>query len=132
MRLQELIRDTKKEYPLSVVLAKSGNFYITYDDDGFILSYLFSYQINDNKVGFPINSIDKVLNKLKESKVNVIIIDSNINYKYEDNNYSDVLYKAKREYYNDLNTKLLIDEIEFLIKNNPDNINIIRNFINEL
>ena len=132
MKLQELIKNTKREYSSSVVLAKSGTFYIAYGDDSYVLSYLFSYQINDNKVGFPVNSIDKVLEKLKEKKINVIIINSDIKYEFEDNNYDNVLYNAKKEYYNDLNAKLLMDEIGFVVKNNPDNIDKIRSFINEL
>ena len=36
-----------------VKLRKSGTFYNTFDDDCYILYYLFGYGINNMKVGFP-------------------------------------------------------------------------------
>lgn len=132
MKLQDLIKSIKSEYPETIVLAKSGTFYITYDDDAYIMNYLFSYQINDNKIGFPINSLSKVLEKLNEYEINIKIIDTDINNEYANNKYNEILYKARKKYFNEINAKLLMEEIEFLLKSNPDNINKIRKFLNEL
>lgn len=132
MKLQDLMKNIKNDNLQTIVLAKSGSFYIAYDEDAYIMNYLFSYQINDNKIGFPIGSLSKVLEKLEEAKINNKVFDTDIDNKYEDNRYNEVLYVARRNYFNEVNAKLLMEEIEFLLKSNPDNINKIRNFINEL
>ena len=52
-----------------LLIFKSGRFYNTYGDDSIILNYLFGYKIiKENKVGFPINSLVKVLNTLEDKK----------------------------------------------------------------
>ena len=46
--------DLKVRYPDSLVLVKKGSFYTTFNDDAYILNYLFGYKIvNNEKVGFP-------------------------------------------------------------------------------
>lgn len=50
----------------SVVLRKSGGFYIFFDDDAIIISFLCNYKINNGRVGFPINTINKVTNLLED------------------------------------------------------------------
>ena len=37
-----------------VKLYKKGGFYHCYNDDSYIISYLFDYKIINNRVGFPI------------------------------------------------------------------------------
>ena len=45
----------------TLVLIKNGTFYNAYNDDAFIISYLFDYKVSkDNKCGFPDNSFNKV------------------------------------------------------------------------
>ena len=51
----------------SVVLRKSGGFYICFDDDAIIISCLCNYKINNGRVGFPINAINKVTNLLENN-----------------------------------------------------------------
>ena len=133
MKLIDKFINIKKSYTNTIVLVKSGTFYVTYNDDAYIMGYLMNYQVNDNnKLGFPKNTLDKILLKLDECKINVYIIDEDISKEYTDNQYSNILHKARKEHFNDLNAKLLIDEIKLLIEDNPANILKIRSFISEL
>ncbi len=133
MKLIDKVLSIKKLYSESVVLIKSGTFYITYNDDAYILGYLMDYQVNDsNKLGFPINSLDKIIDVLDKAQINVYIIDENIERNYSNNHYNDILRKAKKDHFNDLNINLLLDEIKYLLKDNPENISKIRSFISEL
>ena len=61
----------KNKYSDSLVLIKSGNFYYSYFEDGIILNYLFNYQVINNRVGFPLKNLDKVLEELKRDNVSV-------------------------------------------------------------
>ena len=91
----DLFRILKLEYKEYVILFKSGSFYISFDEDSLILNKIFNYKIlelkNNIKAGFPLNSLDTVISKLKELNINYIIIeDKDIKEKYEvlDNNFS--------------------------------------------
>lgn len=91
----DLFRILKLEYKEYIILFKSGSFYISFDEDSLILNKVFNYKIlelkNNIKVGFPLNSLDTVISKLKELNINYIIIeDKDIKEKYEvvDNNFS--------------------------------------------
>ena len=91
----DLFRILKLEYKEYVILFKSGSFYISFDEDCLILNKVFNYKIlelkNNIKAGFPLNSLDTVISKLKELNINYIIIeDKDIKEKYEveDNNFS--------------------------------------------
>lgn len=62
----------EKEFLLAF---KKGKFYVTYEDDSKILSYLFGYKIGqDGKTGFPETALEKVKNKLEDSKINYQLI----------------------------------------------------------
>ena len=91
----DLFRILKLEYKEYVILFKSGSFYISFDEDSLILNKVFNYKIlelkNNIKAGFPLNSLDTVISKLKELNINYIIIkDKDIKEKYEveNNNFS--------------------------------------------
>lgn len=60
----------------NVVLRKSGGFYVCFDNDAIILSYLCNYKLNNGRVGFPINTINKVINILDNNSVNYIVKDN--------------------------------------------------------
>ena len=45
MKIKDKYRELKRQYPDSLILLRSGNFYITYDDDALLLYHLFSYQL---------------------------------------------------------------------------------------
>lgn len=90
-----LFRILKLDYKEYVILFKSGNFYISFDEDSVILNKVFNYKIvemkNNIKVGFPLNNIDMVIDKLKELNINYMIVeDKSIVSKYEsdDNSFS--------------------------------------------
>ena len=132
MRIQEKFNLLKQEYEDYIILLKNGNFYTTYNDDAYILNYLFNYKIIDFKVGFPINSLDKVINLLCDKKINVYVIEEDKKQEFVDNFYKEILKVARDNYYLELNNKVLLEEIENLLKTNPENIKKIRNFINQL
>ena len=84
----------KEKYPKSVIIIKSGNFYDCLNDDAIIINKLFNYKIKElNKyirVGFPINSLNRVRAILTKYEINYITVDNNdITYsKFIRNNYS--------------------------------------------
>ena len=57
----------------SILIRKVGGFYNVFDDDAIIMNYLCDYKISNGKSGFPLNSLDKVMNILTDNKVNFII-----------------------------------------------------------
>ena len=119
----------------SIVLIKSGNFYATSDDDAYIIKAIFNYQIIKGKVGFPISSIDKVISKLEELKVNFIVYNDSENIikkEFDNNSYITILNNCKRQEYRENMKKLLFERIEYLINLDYDNYEKIRKFIDEL
>lgn len=118
--MKEKYISIKHEYKECLVLIKSGSFYITFYDDALILNYLFNYKVINNKVGFPISNLDN----------------NNISYYIDDNynnnpinNYSNILYNAKTNYFNNTNLDLLIDEIKFVISLDPNNLKLIKEYL---
>ena len=120
--MKEKYTSIKHEYKECLVLIKNGSFYITFCDDALILNYLFNYKVINNKVGFPISNLDKVLSKLDSN---------NISY-YIDDNYNNILYNAKTNYFNNTNLDLLIDEIKFVISLDPNNLKLIKEYLQTL
>ena len=55
-------------------IRKCGIFYETFDEAASILHYLFGYKIIDDRVAFPSNYLDKVLEIIKENKINYVLI----------------------------------------------------------
>ena len=55
-------------------MRKSGLFYETFDEDAVIMHYLFNYKIIDERVAFPTNSLDKVINALNEQEIDYLSI----------------------------------------------------------
>lgn len=137
MKLKEQYQEQKIKNLYHVILIKSGNFYLTFSEDAIIFNYLFNYQIKEDKVGFPINSIDKILFELREKQLNYIIIDSNetnpIQYtEYSIESYQKILGIAQKYELEQNNNKALIQRIQYLISINPNNYNKIKRFIDEL
>ncbi len=87
--MKEKYEKIKNEYLEYVVFIKSGKFYITFNKDAYIVGGIFNYKIINSKVGFPINSLAKVINKLENMKINYIVDnDEKKNFKNL-NNYND-------------------------------------------
>lgn len=96
--------DLKITYKNYLIILKTGVFYICINDDAFILNKLFSYKIKDfnnyKRIGFPINSLNKVLKRLERLNINYIVYDNKIITKvsFTDNSYNK--YKIDINTYN--------------------------------
>lgn len=108
-----------KEY---IIIMKYGNFYETIDNDALIMSSIFNYKINKLsntfKVGFPINTLDYVINKLNDLNINYIVLDG-IKKEFKNNNYNNYIFDKDIINYN----LTVINEINnYLINNILNNI----------
>lgn len=72
----------KNKFDGCVVFIKSGVFYYTYDKDASILSFIMKYKIINNRVGFPICNLEKVLSILSNIRINVYV--DNMLFEYGD------------------------------------------------
>ena len=54
---------------MRVTIRKIGNFYHVFDEDVYILYYLFHYKIYQGKCGFPKSAYNKVIQKLEECRI---------------------------------------------------------------
>lgn len=84
----------------SILIRKVGGFYNVFDDDAIIISYLTGYKVVNGRCGFPINSLNKVVNILEDNKVNFVVREgmediNKKNYK-KCNRYDTVFVKAKK------------------------------------
>jgi len=62
IKLSDYIDNIKVKNLDKVIIIKYGNFYRCFYNDAVIISYLLKYKITARRsVGFPINTIDKVL-----------------------------------------------------------------------
>ena len=104
--------DLKLTYKNYLIILKTGVFYISINEDAFILNKLFNYKIkefnNYKRVCFPINSLNKILKRLDKLNINYIVYDDNkiiskvsftnncINkYKTDINTYNNYLRRIK-------------------------------------
>ena len=113
-----------------IIFRKTGNFYSVYEDDATILHSLFKYKVKDNRVGFPIQAIDKITSKLNELHVDYKLND--VITHFDDNKYEKVLIDSK----NKISLDYKINEIMNKIENSDYNtlnklIEVIDNFFNE-
>ena len=127
MDIVEKIRELKKKESKSIIFIKIGSFYNVYEEDSFILSYLFGYKIkienNFRTCGFQITSSLKVFSKLKEKQINYLIIDKRLNYEET----SKIDFKRKNQYKNILKIALpyvkLKERLDILCQNILENVN---------
>lgn len=83
----------------SVEIFKNGGFYSVYNNDTYILYYLFGYKIIDNRVGFPLKAYDKVINKFDDLKISYCNKNSNEEKNFKKlNKYNYYLEKGKSKY----------------------------------
>ena len=93
--------DLKVTYKNYLIILKTGVFYICINDDAFILNKLFSYKIkefnNYKRIGFPINSLNKVLKRLERLNINYIVYVNKIITKvsFTNNSYNNYLRRIK-------------------------------------
>ena len=133
MKVKDKYEEIKSLHQDEVVLFKVGSFYVTFSKDAIVLNYLFSYQINNSKLGFPISAFEKVCTNLKEKSISFYIFEEeDKNYSSDDNLYNDIAKIAERSYYSKCSNELLLERIKNLITTNKDNYNKIKEFIDEL
>lgn len=117
--MKKLYVKFKHNYYDYILLIKNGNFYICLNQDAFVLSNIFNFKIIESKnflkSGFPISSIDRVLNILTKLSVNYIIIDKEVveKEKFDSNNYNE--YINNGNFINNLNR---INKISEVLKTN--------------
>lgn len=65
MEVNKMVKTIKQIHKEDVVMIKYGNFYHAYGKDAYIISYIFDYKLKEENgiytVGFPINSLNKVI-----------------------------------------------------------------------
>lgn len=117
LSMKKLDKDT-------ILLFKSGIFYVLLDNDARLVSSILNLkltQLNSEvvKCGFPINSLDKYLNLLISYKLNVKIIDINSNISYRpheftyENNTDSLLTELSTLNVNDLSIKDAYSKLEY-------------------
>ena len=126
---KEDIKRVKIMYSDVVVLSKNGIFYYAYNEDAFVVSYIMGYNVKNNKVGFPENSLEKVISVFSKMKVSIYVDDMLFEF---GNNYTKYLdeYKSKFEVewlMNDLNKN-----IKEILKRDKDSYKIIKEYISNI
>ena len=135
MRIKMKFLDIYFNYKLKnkdyIIIYPVGTFYNVLGDDTLIISNLLGYQIKTHcdipKVGFPVNSLEKVLYKLETNKINYILLEKK-NGIIQVNLRKRFKYKKYDEYFENtkINKKIQdrIKKISNFIYNNYDNIEI--------
>ena len=107
MGIINMVKTIKEVHKLDIAFIKIGKFYHVYGKDAYIISYLFSYKLKELEgmplCGFPLSSLNKIIAKLEEIKINYLIVDRKNNYEVEENsdnknlnNYTKYFEKAKK------------------------------------
>jgi hypothetical protein len=77
---------------------KNGIFYETFNNDAYIMAYLFDYKIkkmsNCVMVGFPERVIDNVKERLLKEKVSFVIIDEDKQFVSDKSSFTDSNYEV--------------------------------------
>ena len=96
-------------------MKKLGGFYNVYEDDTYILFYLFHYQIKNHRAGFPLSAYHKVVNVLEENKINYEIDgkDEKKDFKKE-NRYEVILSRGKKLYERECRSKKIYEQLDKL------------------
>lgn len=117
-----------------VTLKKLGGFYSAYNEDAYILFYLFHYNIKNNKAGFPLSAYNKVINCLEENNINYIV-DGKDNEKRDfkkKNRYQFIVEKGKKLYEREQRANTLYTEISNLKESEVDGLlTLIENYVFE-
>lgn len=113
MKIIDIYNKYKKEYKEYVIIIESGVFYYVLNDDCGVINKLLDYKIKylcgNFSIGFPINSINKVTEKLNTKEINYLVLKkSSDGYiideknKENNNNYGNYLIDLSRlNYLND-------------------------------
>ena len=138
MSILTMIKNIKQIHSKDIVFVKIGKFYYCYGKDSYIISFFFEYKLNliENSIyscGFPSQSLNKILAKLENKKINYVIVDRRNNYEIENkedfkklNSYDKYYEKAKEE----VGIKLRIQKINAYLLENIDKSNIKKLILN--
>lgn len=131
MKFLDIYFNYKARYNDYIIIYPVGTFYNILGDDTLIISNLLGYQVKMHcdipKVGFPINSLEKVLYKLDTNKINYILLEKkdgiiqvNLRKRFKYNKYNEYFENTKS------NKKMQerIKKISNFIYDNYDNIEI--------
>ncbi len=134
MKIKDEYDELKKQHQEQIVLIKVGSFYVTYSCDAMLLQYLFAYQIKNDKLGFPITALEKVIANLQEKNISFYITDHEKENSYTavDNTYPILLQLAQKNYYQKRSNDILLERIKLLISSDCNQYNRIKAFIDEL
>ena len=100
MGFKNIYFEVKNKYKNYVVIMKNGIFYNVLGNDCYLLKNMFNYKINSFsdtvKVGFPLNTLNKVINTFDKLKINYIVYENEIvlKGKFPKNKY-DIFLKSK-------------------------------------
>ena len=108
-----------------VILTKDGKFYYSYEEDAVIMFYLFRYKIIDDKVGFSVKNLNRVINAFRKNNISYYVDDTY--QEFDNNKYYEILDKSKLYY----ELSLDIDDIVNYLNNNIER-KYIRRVINKI
>ncbi len=117
-----------------ILIRKMGGFYVCFDNDAIILSYLCDYKLNNSKVGFPIGTINKVTNILDNNSVSYIVKENNNevakNIFGKKNKYKQILEKGNNKVNLDHKINSIVEKINNMEEEDIEKLlNIIENNI---
>lgn len=126
--MKEIVRQIKVIHKDVLCIFKIGNFYHCYNRDAYILCYLFNYKLKciDEgffECGFPVVSLNKIISKLEEKKINYSIIDKRNEYdedktcNFKNLNTYDKVYEKSRSF---VNYRTRIENINNYLLENVD------------
>ena len=106
-----------------VMIRKMGGFYHVFDEDAYLLFYLFKYKIINSKAGFPLSSLNKVIKSDLDKDTK----------DFRRKNSYDYYLKLSKEFYNlEIKKQSIEDKIKTLPLAKIEKLyNIIEEFINE-
>lgn len=124
MKRRELVDILKDKYIDNVVMIKYGNFYRVFYPDSIIIWGITNYKIvDDDRIGFPISSIEKIKNRLNILNINYVIYDSEIannNICFDNNKYKEYLDKYLEMYSKKIRVDKVIDKFKNVIENDEE------------
>lgn len=131
MKVIEVYKQYKDKYAHHILIIKEGMFYRAYNKDTGPFYKIFGYKIlkngNSYMIGFPSNIIDNVIEKLKNYKINYVLLDKDEDkkiiekdiYTSDENNYNKYILDFNRITYLDNRIQSIYDNLQ-LKKFNDD------------
>lgn len=96
------VKGMYKDY---LVFVNGGNFWNVFYGDALILHYVTGYVLNNNKVGFPLKVLGKVLSKVSKLNISYVLVyalDDIHVHEYSSNPYTFYLGNFKKVYDDEL------------------------------